>query len=59
MSATKRRSYVPVKLNINYAYMNNSVILMLAIPQHDLDTHQLAEVLGSPLEAGQSMYIDL
>ena len=32
---------------------------VLAIPQQDLDTHPLAGVLGSPLEAGDGMYSDL
>ena len=32
---------------------------VLAIPQKALDTHPLAGVLGSPLEAGEGMYLDL
>ena len=32
---------------------------MLLIPQAALDTHELAGVLGSPLEAGKSMHSDL
>ena len=32
---------------------------MLSIPQEALDTHKLAGVLGSPLEAGKNMYSDL
>ena len=32
---------------------------VLSIPQEALDTHQLAGVLGSPLEAGEKMYEDL
>ena len=32
---------------------------MLSIPQEALDTHPLAGVLGSPLEAGENMYSDL
>ena len=31
----------------------------MAIPQEDLDTHQLAGVLGAKLEAGERMYTDL
>ena len=33
--------------------------MVLAIPEDDLDTHQLAGVLGAPLEAGEKMYRDL
>ena len=32
---------------------------VLAVPQKALDTHPLAGVLGSPLEAGEGMYLDL
>ena len=32
---------------------------MLSIPQEALATHQLAGILGSPLEAGKSLYEDL
>lgn len=32
---------------------------VLAIPQEALDSHQLAGVLGSPIEAGDGMYLDL
>ena len=31
----------------------------MAIPQEDLDSHQLAGALGAPLEAGGGMYKDL
>ena len=33
--------------------------MVLAIPEDDLDTHQLAGVLGAPMEAGEKMYRDL
>jgi hypothetical protein len=32
---------------------------MISIPPEALDTHPLAGVLGSPLEAGENMYPDL
>ena len=32
---------------------------MLSIPSEALDTHHLAGIIGSPLEAGENMYIDL
>ena len=32
---------------------------VLSIPQEALDTHNLAGVLGSPLDVGESMYRDL
>ena len=32
---------------------------MLSIPQEVLDSHELAGVLGSPLEIGKSVYKDL
>ena len=32
---------------------------MLSIPQEALNTHNLAGVLGSPLEVGANMYRDL
>lgn len=32
---------------------------VLAIPQDELVTHQLAGVLGAPLEAGEGLYLDL
>ena len=32
---------------------------VLSIPPEALDTHHLAGVLGSPLEAGENMYKDL
>ena len=32
---------------------------LLSIPQEALDTHKLAGVLGSPLEAGNNTYKDL
>ena len=32
---------------------------VLSIPQEDLETHLLAGMLGSPLEAGENMYCDL
>ena len=32
---------------------------MLSIPPEALDSHHLAGVLGSPLEAGENMYPDL
>ena len=32
---------------------------VLSIPREALDTHPLAGVLGSPLEAGENMYPDL
>ena len=32
---------------------------MTSIPLEALDTHPLAGVLGSPLEAGENMYLDL
>ena len=32
---------------------------VLYIPPEALDTHHLAGVLGSPLEAGENMYCDL
>ena len=32
---------------------------VLSIPPESLDTHPLAGVLGSPLEAGENMYSDL
>ena len=32
---------------------------VLSIPQEALDTHQVAGVLGAPLEAGQKLYTDL
>ena len=32
---------------------------VLSIPQEDLETHQLAGVLGSVLEAGENMYCGL
>ena len=32
---------------------------VLVIPQEDINTHQLAGVLGAPLAAGERMYIDL
>ena len=32
---------------------------VLSIPPEALDTHHLAGVLGSPLEAGENMYRDL
>ena len=31
----------------------------MVVPQEDLATHQLAGVLGAPLEAGERMYKDL
>ena len=33
--------------------------LVLAIPQDSIETHQLAGVLGAPLETGENMYQDL
>ena len=33
--------------------------LVLSIPQDTIETHQLAGVLGAPLEAGEKMYQDL
>ena len=33
--------------------------LVLSIPQGAIETHQLAGVLGAPLEAGEKMYQDL
>ena len=33
--------------------------LVLSIPQDAIETHQLAGVLGAPLEAGEKMYQDL
>ena len=33
--------------------------VVLSIPREALDTHNHAEVLGSPLEAGEHMYRDL
>ena len=32
---------------------------MLSIPPKALDTHHLTGIIGSPLEAGENMYIDL
>ena len=32
---------------------------VLSIPPEALDTHHLAGIIGSPLEAGENMYIDL
>ena len=32
---------------------------MTSIPLEALDSHPLAGVLGSPLEAGENMYLDL
>ena len=32
---------------------------MLSIPPEALDSHHLAAVIGSPLEAGENMYIYL
>ena len=32
---------------------------VLSIPPKALDTHHLAGIIGSPLEAGENMYIDL
>ena len=33
--------------------------LVLSIPQDAIETHQLAGVLGAPLEAGDKMYQDI
>ena len=33
--------------------------LVISIPQDAIETHQLAGVLGAPLEAGENMYQDL
>ena len=33
--------------------------LVISIPQDAIETHQLAGVLGAPLEAGEKMYQDL
>ena len=32
---------------------------VLSIPPKALDSHHLAGIIGSPLEAGENMYIDL
>ena len=32
---------------------------VLVIPQEDINTHQLAGMLGTPLAAGERMYIEL
>ena len=37
----------------------DSIEKVLSIPPEALDTHHLAGILGSPLEAGENMYPDL
>ncbi len=32
---------------------------ILHFPEEDASSHQLAEIIGGPLEAGENMYLDL
>ena len=52
--ATNRPAFREILLSLL-----NSPEEVLSIPPEALDTHHLAGVLGSPLEAGENMYPDL